>query len=98
MRNKYFFALLLASLLLPATVFAEQITITVKGMVCSFCAQGIKKTFSKNANVKEIKVDLDNKLVEIETHEGSSIGDDELRRTITNAGYDVVNIERGKHA
>ncbi len=98
MNTKYLFVVALALLLLPTTVLAEKITITVKGMVCSFCAQGIKKTFSKNENVKDIQVDLDKKVVELETSAGSSISDEELQRTINDAGYDVVKIERAGHA
>ena len=32
--------------------------VSVKGMVCDFCARGIEKTFMKDAAVKKIDVDL----------------------------------------
>ena len=49
--------------IIHSTAFAEEITITVKGMVCSFCAQGITHTFSKFGDVTDVKFDLDNKVV-----------------------------------
>ena len=32
--------------------------VSVIGMVCDFCAQGLEKTFKKDKNVKKIDVDL----------------------------------------
>src|SRR5262245_39332404 len=93
-----YFGIVLALLVTPSMVLAEEINVTVKGMVCSFCAQGIKKTFLKNEGVADIKVDLDNRLVKIQTREGASIPDDEIRKAIVDSGFDVVSIERGKSA
>lgn len=90
--------LLCLALLAPAAGIAENIKVTVKGMVCSFCAQGIKKTFLKNDKVKNINVDLDSKLVAIETKDGAALGDEEITSTIKDAGYEVLSIERGKNA
>ena len=78
--------------------FADNISVTVKGMVCSFCAQGLKKTFGKKEEVKRIEVDLDNKLVKVETKDGASLSDEEITSTIHDAGFDVVQIERAKNA
>jgi copper chaperone CopZ len=85
-------------LLIPQFLRADEVTITVKGMVCSFCAQGIKKTFGKNEKVTAVNVDLEKKLVKVETRDGESISDEELRKTINDAGYDVLEIKREKHA
>ena len=92
--------LVLASLMfiMPSVSVAEEVTVTVKGMVCSFCAQGLKKTFGKKENVKGIEVDLDKKVVKVETSEGKPLSDEEIKSTINDAGFDVVNIERGKSA
>ena len=84
--------------LIPISAFAEEITVTVKGMVCSFCAQGIKKTFGKIDNVKSVNVDLDKKVVKLDVKDGSATNDKEIEKTINDAGYDVVKIERTKNA
>ncbi len=98
MKKNLLLSIFLSLLLLPVIVQAESISITVKGMVCSFCAQGIKKTFLKNQNVKEVKVDLESKLVSVQTIEGAAISDEEVKQIITDAGYEVLAINRGPHA
>ncbi|MES2462699.1 MAG: heavy metal-associated domain-containing protein [Armatimonadota bacterium] len=82
----------------PISSFAEEITITVKGMVCSFCAQGLKKTFGKKENVEGIDVDLDKKIVKVETKEGATLKDDEITSIIHDAGFEVLSIQRGTGA
>lgn len=78
----------------PTVVAAEQITITVKGMVCSFCAQGIKKTLGEINEVENIEVDLDKKLVQIKTKKGTTLADDVIKNAITDSGYEIFSIER----
>lgn len=79
-----------------STAFAEKITISVKGMVCSFCAQGIKKTFMRKDGVEKVDVDLDQKLVTIETKAGATLSDAALTESIVDSGYEVTKIERAK--
>ena len=83
-------------LLTPATVWAESVTITVKGMVCSFCAQGIKKTFGKESAVGSGDVKLDEKIVSLKFRAGESIDDERLKTLIADAGYNVEKIERDR--
>jgi len=77
-------------------VQAEEVKVTVKGMVCSFCVQGIDKTFKKLDSVQDIEVDMDKKLVTIKLNEGRSLSDEEITAKITDAGYNVEKIERSK--
>lgn len=90
--------LLLASALLviPALAQAKPIKVQVKGMVCAFCAQGIEKKFKTLPETESIKVSLQTKIVDIDTKEGKDIPDDQIKKIITEAGYDVVKIERAK--
>lgn len=81
-------------LISPVNLFAEKITVTVKGMVCAFCAQGIKKTFLSMQEVKAIDVDLESKLVTVETREGASLTDEQIKKLLLDAGFDVVKTER----
>ena len=83
-------------LMLPSLTFADQVTVTVKGMVCSFCAQGIKKTFGKKDSVQSIDVDLDKKLVSIGIKKDMTLSDEEIKQTITDAGYEPVDLVRKK--
>jgi copper chaperone CopZ len=74
--------------------YAGTIEMTVNGLVCGFCAQGIEKTLRKNPATAEVLVSLENRLVAIATKEGTDIADAELRKALTDAGYDVKAIER----
>jgi periplasmic mercuric ion binding protein len=79
-----------------AAASADTIKASVNGMVCAFCATGIEKTFKAQSEVKTVNVDLQKKLVTIETKEGQTIDDAKLKQLIKNAGYAVVSIERAK--
>lgn len=67
--------------------------ITVNGMVCSFCAQGIEKSIMKMEDAKAIFVDLKNKVVVIEAKEGKTLSEKLISQEIKDSGYDVVKIE-----
>ena len=87
--------LLVASALLSAgTANAATIEMTVNGLVCGFCAQGIEKTLRKNPATADVLVSLENRLVAVATREGADISDAELKKALTNAGYDVKAIAR----
>ncbi len=85
-------AMLATSIGSPA--FAETAKISVNGLVCAFCAEGIKRTFGKLDTVKDTIVDLDAKLVTIDFQPSKTIDDATLTTLVKNAGYDVVKIER----
>jgi mercuric ion binding protein len=90
MKKTIFVSLILASQL----TFAKDISVKVSGMVCSMCAQGIQKKFSKLQEVKEIKVDLDTKVVSIKTKDDLDVQDEKIKELIKEAGYNVSSIER----
>ncbi len=67
--------------------------VTVNGMVCSFCAQGIEKSLLKLDGTKAVLVDLKNKVVVVEAKDGKTLNEKEVRQEIIGSGYDVVNVE-----
>lgn len=73
---------------------AATIEMTVNGLVCGFCAQGIEKTLRKNAATEDVLVSLENRLVAIATKPGTDIADDTLRKALKDAGYDVKTVSR----
>jgi copper chaperone CopZ len=81
---------------LTAAVSADTIKATVNGMVCGFCATGIEKTFRAQPEVKSVNVDLENKLVTIETKQGRTLDDTRIKKLLANAGYSVVAFARQK--
>jgi mercuric ion binding protein len=81
---------------LTAAVSADTIKATVNGMVCGFCATGIEKTFRAQPEVKTVNVDLENKLVTIQTKQGQTLDDLKIKKLLGNAGYSVVAVARQK--
>lgn len=67
--------------------------VTVNGMVCSFCAQGIEKSLLKLDDTKAVLVDLKNKVVVVEAKEGKTLNEKIIRQEIIDSGYDVTHVE-----
>ena len=86
--------LLIPALLLSTAAFAKDVQVTVKGMVCSFCAQGIKKKFSSEEAVKNVDVNLENHLVTLQLKEGAELTDAKIQEALKDAGYTVEKIDR----
>jgi copper chaperone CopZ len=80
--------------LVASTAMATTIELTVNGLVCGFCAQGIEKTLRKNPATRDVFVSLENRLVAIATKPSTDIADDVLRKALQDAGYDVQAIAR----
>jgi len=72
--------------------------VTVNGMVCSFCAQGIEKKMKALSETKGVYVELKNHLVVVEAKEGSNISQDVIKKIIKDAGYEVKSIEVSEHS
>ena len=85
--------MLIVMVLFSLNSYALTQKIEVLGMVCAFCAQGIEKSFGSVAHVKDIFVSLENYFVAIESKDGKSIDEKQIRTIITDAGYDVQKIE-----
>jgi mercuric ion binding protein len=78
-----------------SSVMNGKILVSVNGMVCSFCAQGIEKKFKAQKSVETVAVDLDNKKVTLQLKKGETISDETIKEIITNeAGYELVKIQR----
>jgi len=87
--------LCIVTLLLAATAAAaDTIEMKVNGLVCAFCAQGIEKTLRRNPAITDVVVSLEDRLVAVETKPGMDVADQDLRKALTDSGYDVKAIER----
>lgn len=87
---------ILGGVLVSTNAFADAVTVSVNGMVCGFCAQGITKKLNKTGAVEDVNVDLENKVVTFKTQNGKDLEDKQITELITGAGYTVVKIERNK--
>ncbi len=75
-------------------VAASTIRVGIKGMVCNFCAQGLKKVFSKEKAIARIAVSLDAKELQFTLNEGASLSDETIVERVKDAGYEVDHIQR----
>lgn len=67
--------------------------ISVNGMVCSFCAQGIEKRLTAMPETGPLYINLSRKLVAVQPKAGKTLDVEKLRREIQEAGYDVTGVE-----
>jgi copper chaperone CopZ len=72
----------------------KTIALTVDGMVCAFCAQGIERRLRALPATDRVYVNLKDKLVAVGLKQGQDLGDDQLRSELKDAGYDVRAIVR----
>lgn len=79
-----------------ATGTAATIEMTVNGLVCAFCAQGIEKRLKKFPATAEVVVNLEHRLVAVALKDGQDIADADLRKALTDAGYTVKSISRSE--
>jgi copper chaperone CopZ len=83
-------------LLVAASSGAATIEMTVNGLVCAFCAQGIEKKLKKFPATAEVVVNLEHRLVAVALNDGQDISDADLRKALTDAGYSVKSIARSE--
>lgn len=89
--------LILTLLLSSSVAMAEKIKVHVPGMVCQMCVHGMQKQFKsavKNAE-KDVQVDLDTKIVTVNTV--GVLSDEDIKERVKNAGYNAEKIERLKN-
>ncbi len=83
-------------LIAPITNAADtrQILVRVNGLVCAFCAHGIRRALDKEAAAATVDVDLEAGRVIIGLKPEGDISDERLDQLLTEAGYTVTAIER----
>ena len=63
-------------------------TFIVEGMTCNHCVMSIQKSLGGVSGVKEVKVDLNTKKVDVDFDE--NVRPDQMKEAIINAGYAVL--------
>ena len=86
-----FFGLLgTASADLPPNV----IEVKVKGLVCSFCVQGVEKLLKDLPGVQKLEIKLSKQTVYLTVQSTDRPTEDAIRKAVKAAGYDVEAIVR----
>ena len=90
--------LIILSFLINTSALADtkkdDIVISVKGMVCDFCAQSLMKVFKKEDGVNDLTVDLDKQTVIVDTKHEAHLSDEKIKELIEWSGYDFVSVQR----
>jgi mercuric ion binding protein len=88
---------LMASLLIaagPASAGSTLWRLKVNGMVCSFCAQGVKRKLSEIPGVRSITVDMPTHTISLVTADGFKGGESSIRKAVQDAGYAMTSIQQ----
>ena len=93
---RYKLLVLIIVLSLSDAAAADTITATIHGNACNLCVTAIEKRFRAQSEVKSVDVDLENKVVTIETKPGQTMSDAKIKNLLADAGYAVVTVARKK--
>lgn len=72
---------------LSTAAAAATLELTVDGLVCTFCAEGIDKAFRKHEATEDVYVNLDAGLVAVALKPGQTIEAADVEELLTDAGY-----------
>jgi len=84
----------LALIVSPVWAAPTHVDVTVNGMVCSFCAQGITKKFKARPEVESVNVVLKDQQVHLTFKDGKTMKDADITALLRESGYSVEKIER----
>ncbi len=77
----------------------ETVLVNVKGLVCDFCAVGLKKTFGKKTpEVNSIDVSLKEQKIILYFEKDKTLADEKITKLIKDNGYNIVSIVRNYKA
>jgi len=81
--------LLITGLGLVPALTAREIVLTVEGLVCAFCANGIAATAQRDPAIAEVVVDLDNALTRLVLKPDVTLTADAAKRLVARAGFET---------
>lgn len=73
--------------------YSQIAIVSVKGMVCDFCARGIEKTFKRDSDVTKVDVDLSNGKVLIAFKRNRTIDFDDIKEKILANGQNATDLK-----
>lgn len=82
-------------LLAPLSVIAGDrytIDISVRGMMCEFCAQKVESVLTGLKGVTSAKVDLDEEIAHIECASKQAVDLEKIRQALTDAGFSAGKV------
>tara|TARA_X000001036_G_scaffold277844_1_gene258112 strand:+ start:14 stop:421 length:408 start_codon:yes stop_codon:yes gene_type:complete len=67
--------------------------VSVKGMVCDFCARGIEKSFKRDPSVIDLDVDLNKGKIFIAFHRGTQVDFENIKEKILANGQNAIDLK-----
>ena len=77
----------------PAAAQPSAVKLSVNGMVCAFCAQGIETRLKKLPETADLYINLKQKVVAVQAKPGQTLAVDKLKAEVVEAGYEVTGAE-----
>jgi copper chaperone CopZ len=77
----------------PAAAQPSAVKLSVNGMVCAFCAQGIETRLKKLPETADLYINLKQKVVAVQAKPGQTLAVDKLKAEVVEAGYEVTRAE-----
>lgn len=87
MKTLLFSALLMLIFSTASYSASEQYQLHVDGMACPFCAYNIEKKFKTLDGASDIKVNLEQGLVEVTMADGHSLSKPQMQKLFEDAGF-----------
>ncbi|MFM8766305.1 MAG: heavy-metal-associated domain-containing protein [Rubrivivax sp.] len=72
---------------------ASAVKLSVNGMLCAFCAQGIEARLKKLPETADLYINLKQKVVAVQAKPGQTLPVDKLKAEVVEAGYEVTRAE-----
>jgi periplasmic mercuric ion binding protein len=72
---------------------ATAIKLSVNGMVCAFCAQGIEARLKNLPETADLYINLKQKVVAVQAKPGQTLAIDKVKAEVVEAGYEVTRAE-----
>ena len=72
----------------------KQAVVSLVGMKCPMCSQGLPRKFGAQPEVKDIKVTMEPQQVVVNFKEGKTLSDEQITKIVEDAGINVEKIER----
>ena len=78
----------------PESGVPADIVISVDGMVCSFCVQGVERTMRRIDAVADVALSLESKTISLWLKSGQDVEDEFLKKQIKASGFDATAVTR----
>ncbi|MFQ5680385.1 MAG: heavy-metal-associated domain-containing protein [Gemmatimonadota bacterium] len=76
------------------TAAPRQISVTILGMSCPFCAYGVERKLKSLDGVEDLEVVLKSGIATLTMDQGADVSNEELTKKVKNAGFKVEKITR----